>query len=1138
MPVRIPERKSGCWSLLPILVFSVASVSAQTVPVAIQPEATLSVNDKTTPTSFQGWPLVVQVQVSHPDEFDSSGNVAPILLSTSSGSWADSITVIVQDASGNAQTWPLSLVYRPSGPQGAISLGAEFEGKLLWTVSSTFSASLAAGTYKLVATLNTTSTATTGAFSGIVESNPVMLTVASEPSTLSVPQEEEKFTVLAEYDLIQGNTGQALTDIQTLLTALPNDIAGLLAQGDLQVLQGQPQAALASYDQASLAFFAAYPTSSEPPTLILSRQNRARSALISQSGIVKAPQISIALADSGVQSPGVLFADFSITNNGAGAAPVSAITQVSITTLSGTGQVSYDSALSPSVPVGISDLEAGATTTVRVYFDVPSSVTQWGLGLSVISTDAVGTLYHFSSTQAIIPNSTGNAAALTITATNATQQYGQATPSLNNATYSGFVNGDTPASLTGTLNCTSTGTQASPVGSYPITCSGLTSPTYMITFVPGTLVINPAPLILTASNVTRGYGSPNPPLNNITPNGLVTGDSLGSLSGTLTCVTPATPSSSAGGYPITCSGLTSTNYTISFAPGTLTISPTSLVISANNATRAYGSVNPPLSNVTANGFVNGDTLASLSGTLFCATTATQTSPAGNYPILCSGLTSPNYSIAFLPGTLAISADTLTVTANNATRPYGSANPAFTATIVGFVNGDSPASLGGSLLCSTAATPASPVSSPYPINCLGLTSASYAITYVPGALTITPAPLRITANNATRPYGANNPAFTGTFTGLLNADAISASFATAAVPTSAVGSYPLMPSAIGSASVLNNYSISSINGTLMVIPETTSLSVALSPTSMVVGQSSIAMVTLTAPDMVIPMDLSVLAPTTLISSVASDVLSNNGACAPNPSTAKGTASCTITITSSEPNGRTLSASFAGSADLVASSGSGNLIVTTGLNSQRTCIASDFRNVAVPGGSTIWFNSIFKVHDVAKQLTRVTFYQASAQFQYKDASGNLVTVNQALPNANITIDPNVTSASTSFDPVNTVWVTTVPWDLDDNAFLTGMPWLVPTGGLPSDVEPVTVCGTFASDVASIDIGWRWAAAAYSTFSSDNTTLGVKPMDTDHDNQATNHDHAGTPENYIQFVIPGARGKGGKNYTGTYSRSAVIE
>jgi hypothetical protein len=99
-------------------------------------------------------------------------------------------------------------------------------------------------------------------------------------------------------------------------------------------------------------------------------------------------------------------------------------------------------------------------------------------------------------------------------------------------------------------------------------------------------------------------------------------------------------------------------------------------------------------------------------------------------------------------------------------------------------------------------------------------------------------------------------------------------------------------------------------------------------------------------------------------------------------------------------------------------------------------------------------------------------------------------------------------------------------------------VPAAGLPPDVEPVTVCGTFASDVADIDIGWRWAAAAYSSFGSDNSVLGIKPMDTDDDNQTTNHDRAGAPENYKQFVIPGARGKGGKNYIGAYSGSSTIE
>jgi hypothetical protein len=98
-------------------------------------------------------------------------------------------------------------------------------------------------------------------------------------------------------------------------------------------------------------------------------------------------------------------------------------------------------------------------------------------------------------------------------------------------------------------------------------------------------------------------------------------------------------------------------------------------------------------------------------------------------------------------------------------------------------------------------------------------------------------------------------------------------------------------------------------------------------------------------------------------------------------------------------------------------------------------------------------------------------------------------------------------------------------------------VPSAGLPADVEPVTVCGTFSSDVATVDVGWSWAAAAYSTFGA-NATLGVKPMDTDKDNLSTNNDLAGTPESYKQYVIPGARGKGSKNYTGSYSRTSVIE
>jgi hypothetical protein len=82
-------------------------------------------------------------------------------------------------------------------------------------------------------------------------------------------------------------------------------------------------------------------------------------------------------------------------------------------------------------------------------------------------------------------------APLSITAVDRTKPYGAPLPPLA-ATYAGFVNGEGPAVLTGTLSCGTTATATSPVGAYPITCSGLSSSSYAITWVAGTLSVVPA----------------------------------------------------------------------------------------------------------------------------------------------------------------------------------------------------------------------------------------------------------------------------------------------------------------------------------------------------------------------------------------------------------------------------------------------------------------------------------------------------------------------------------------------------------------------------------------------------------------------------------------------------------------------
>jgi hypothetical protein len=138
---------------------------------------------------------------------------------------------------------------------------------------------------------------------------------------------------------------------------------------------------------------------------------------------------------------------------------------------------------------------------------------------------------------------------------------------------------------------------------------------------------------------------------------------------------------------------------------------------------------------------------------------------------------------------------------------------------------------------------------------------------------------------------------------------------------------------------------------------------------------------------------------------------------------------------------------------------------------------------------------------------------------------------VPNAQITIDPAATQATTSFDTGRNTWKTTVPKGLSGNTFLDGLGFQVPVK-IAGGTNPVAWNATFTTDTPGISFNWQWAAAVYTSFSADDNALGVKPVD---DNKASvykNSDHAGTPENFKAFVVGGARGGGGSNFTGSYS------
>jgi hypothetical protein len=118
--------------------------------------------------------------------------------------------------------------------------------------------------------------------------------------------------------------------------------------------------------------------------------------------------------------------------------------------------------------------------------------------------------------------------------------------------------------------------------------------------------VQPAPLIVTANDITHVYGTAYGSFT-VTYSGFVNGEDASLLGGGLAFVLSV--SSHVGTYPnsIVPLGLTSINYHITFARGTVTTTPATLTYMATAKTRNYGSANPTLGG-TVTGFKLGDNL--------------------------------------------------------------------------------------------------------------------------------------------------------------------------------------------------------------------------------------------------------------------------------------------------------------------------------------------------------------------------------------------------------------------------------------------------------------------------------------------------------------------------------------------------
>jgi gliding motility-associated-like protein len=253
---------------------------------------------------------------------------------------------------------------------------------------------------------------------------------------------------------------------------------------------------------------------------------------------------------------------------------------------------------------------------------------------------------------------------------------------------------------------------------------------YEVTFISDNLTITPRRLDITANNLAKSFSDVDPELTYSINQTLMGSDAA---TGTLARATGETR----GTYAINQGTLTfGNNYQIYYNAGTFTIGKKTIDVTANSLSKTYGTADPEAFTYTASTSPVGETFSG-----FLVRIAGDN--VGTYPISKGSLAlSDNYVVNFTGSDFTINKASLTYAANPISRPFKNANPAFSGTVTGFVNGETlETATTGTLVFSTSATNDSPIGS-YAINGSGLTAANYSFTQDPANQTA----LSITASN--------------------------------------------------------------------------------------------------------------------------------------------------------------------------------------------------------------------------------------------------------------------------------------------------------------------------------------------------------------------------------------------------------
>jgi hypothetical protein len=283
--------------------------------------------------------------------------------------------------------------------------------------------------------------------------------------------------------------------------------------------------------------------------------------------------------------------------------------------------------------------------------------------------------YNFSFVNGTL---TVQKATLTVTADDKTITYGDSDPAFTFA-YSGFKFTETASVIDSAPTCTVAGPHSN-AGSYPIVCAGGTDNNYELSFVSGTLTVEPKAASVAPNAASKIYGETDPAFSG-TLAGFLSGDNV-------TAVYSRTAGETVAGSPYTISAVLSatgllSNYDVTYNTALFVINKATPSVNVTGGTFIYDGAAHPATAAASGVF--GAVAGSFAFTYTPPGDSTEPVNAGLYGVTVSFTSSdPNYTDAAGSGSITIdkAASSTSVSCPASVTYTGSAQTPCTASVTG------------------------------------------------------------------------------------------------------------------------------------------------------------------------------------------------------------------------------------------------------------------------------------------------------------------------------------------------------------------------------------------------------------------------------------------------------------------------